>query len=159
MSFSFLRLLYCPRMRKLFAGILFMIGSIACEAQIANDYMVNLHGDLIKTDLDRIFKKAQVGAEFNYFLHKRFTVTGGFEVWTEDEISFVIGTRWYPTDDFFVRVRGLVGMNDVALGAGWTKPLAGNFRFETMGDFYFHGYFAIRAGFSYVFRKKMVSRE
>jgi hypothetical protein len=145
-------------MRKLFLGILFMVGSLACEAQIANDYMINLHGDLIKTDLDAIFKKVQAGAEFNYFLHRHFTVTGGFEVWTADEISFVIGARWYPTDVFFIRTRGLVGMNDIAVGAGWAKPLGENFRFEAMGDFYFQGDFAIRAGFSYVFRKKLVNR-
>jgi hypothetical protein len=145
-------------MRKLFFGILFIIGNATCQAQIAHDYMVALHGDLIKTDLDGIFKKVQAGAEFNYYLHKRFTVTGGFEVWTADEISFVLGTRWYPTDVFFVRFRGLVGMNDLALGAGWTKPLIGNLNFEAMGDFYFQGDFAIRIGINYVFRQKFVSR-
>jgi hypothetical protein len=145
-------------MRKLVFAILFAIGSLTGHAQIAHDYMVALHGDLIKTDLDALFKKVQAGAEFNYYLHKRVTVTGGFEVWTNDEISFVLGTRWYPTDIFFVRFRGLVGMNDLALGAGWTKPLIGNLNFEAMGDFYFQGDFAIRGGINYVFRKKMVSR-
>lgn len=145
-------------MRKYIFGLLLIIGSATCQAQIAHDYMVALHGDIIKTDLDALFKKVQVGAEFNYYLHKRFTVTGGFEVWTADEISFVIGTRWYPTNDFFIRFRGLVGMNDLALGAGWTKPLIGNLNFEAMGDFYFQGDFAIRAGINYVFRKKLVSR-
>lgn len=144
-------------MKKLI-GILILFGSLHAHAQIAHDYMINLHGDLIKTDLDAIFKKVQAGAEFNYYVHKRVTVTGGFEVWTADEISFVIGTRWYPMDDFFIRLRGLVGMNDVALGAGWTKPLIGNLKFEAMGDFYFQGDFAIRAGLAYVIRKKMVNR-
>lgn len=145
-------------MRLLFILCFFLTtGSI--QAQIANDYMVGLSADLIKTDNDgKFLQKVQAGAEFNYFLHRRFTVTGGFEVWTADEISFVIGGRWYPTEDFFVRARGLVGENDLVLGAGWNKPLNASFRFEATGDFYFKGFFSIRAGISYVFRRTLKSR-
>jgi hypothetical protein len=131
----------------------------AAQAQIANDYMVGISADLIKTDTDGMLKKVQAGAEFNYFLHRKVTVTGGFELWTDDEIGFVIGGRWFPTEDFFVRARGLVGINDVNIGGGWTQPLGEHFKFEAIGDFYFQGHFAIRAGINYVFRKKMVSRE
>jgi hypothetical protein len=146
-------------MRKFLILFLFAFTAhFTTHAQIANDYMVGLGADLIKTDNDGFFKKVQAGAEFNYFLHKRFTVTGAFEVWTDDEISFVLGGRWYPVDEFFIRGRGFVGANDLALGAGWVKPLGESFRFEVIGDFYFKGQFAIRTGISYVIRKKMTSR-
>ena len=121
--------------------------------------MVGLGADLIKTDNDGFFQKVQAGAEFNYFIHKRFTVTGAFEVWTADEISFVLGARWYPVDEFFVRTRGFVGENDLAIGGGWVKPLGENFRFEVIGDFYFKGDFSIRTGINYVIRRKLTSRE
>jgi hypothetical protein len=133
--------------------------SHSIHAQIANDYMVGISSDLIKTDADGIFKKVQAGAEFNYFLHRKATVTGGFELWTDDEIGFVIGGRWFPTEDFFVRARGIVGINDINIGGGWTQPLGEHFKFEAIGDFYFKGDFAIRVGINYIFRKKMTSRE
>jgi hypothetical protein len=146
-------------MRKFLIILFFALATHSItHAQIANDYMVGLGADLIKTDNDGLLKKAQIGAEFNYFLLKRFTVTGAFEVWTDDEISFVLGGRWYPVDEFFVRARGFVGANDLALGAGWVKPLGESFRFEVIADFYFEGQFAIRTGISYVIRKKMTAR-
>jgi hypothetical protein len=137
----------------------FMLITSCIHAQIANDFMIGAGADLIKTDNDGLFKKVQAGAEFNYFLHKRFTVTGAFEVWTDDEISFVLGARWYLIDEFFLRGRGLVGANDLSVGAAWAKPLGEHFRFEVIGDFYFKGQFSIRTGIGYVFRRKLKSRE
>lgn len=146
-------------MRK-FLLLAFLAAITSCiHAQIANDFMIGAGADLIKTDNDGLFKKVQAGAEFNYFLHKRFTVTGAFEVWTDDEVSFVLGGRWYLVDEFFIRPRGLVGVNDLSVGAGWVKPLGEHFRFEVIGDFYFEGQFSIRTGINYVFRKKLKSRE
>lgn len=145
-------------MQKLLILLVFIITATITHAQIANDYMISVGADLIKTDNNGLFKKAQAGAEFNYYLHRRLTVTGAFEVWTADEISFVIGGRWYPIDELFIRTRGLVGVNDLSVGAGWVKPLGENFRFEAIGDFYFKGQFSIRTGISYVFRKKLTSR-
>lgn len=147
------------RTRRLLLISSFLLLTHLSYGQIAGDYMVGVSGDLIKTDTDGLLKKVQTGAEFNYFLHRKFTVSGGFELWTADEISFVIGTRWFATEDFFVRARGLVGENDINIGGGWTQPLGEHFKFEAIGDFYFKGDFAIRVGINYVFRQKVVSRE
>lgn len=122
-------------------------------AQIANDVMVGGGFDLIKTDYNSFFDKAQIGGEVNYFITKDFTGTAGLEVWTADQLSFVIGGRYYPVDQLFLRARGLIGVNDLSIGAGWTKPISEKVRLEAMADFYFDLHFAVRIGFGYVFRK------
>jgi len=53
-----------------------------------------------------------------------------------------------------VRARGLIGENDLSLGAGWNQPLSESWRFEAIGDFYFTGEFAARLGAVYILRKK-----
>jgi hypothetical protein len=135
----------------LFAIILFH-GSSGF-AQIAGDYMIGLQSDIVKTDNSKAFAKAQIGAEVNYFVTKNFTGTTGFEIWTADEISFLIGARWFPNDDAFVRIRGLIGENDLSIGGGWVKPINDKFRFEAIADFYFKVDFSIRAGLVYVIRR------
>jgi hypothetical protein len=110
--------------------------------------------DLIKTDASGVFQKAQLGTEFNYFIDRKFTATAGIEVWTYDQSSFVLGGRWYPLDELFVRGRGVVGVNDLSIGVGWSKPLNENFRFEAIGDFYFKVEFSVRAGIAYVIRRR-----
>ncbi len=66
-----------------------------------------------------------------------------------------MGMRYYPLDNFFVRFRGLIGANDVALGGGWAKPINEKLRFEAIGDFYFgQTEFGIRAGIAYVIKNK-----
>jgi hypothetical protein len=123
------------------------------HAQIANDVMVGGGFDLIKTDYSSFFDKAQIGGEVNYFITKDFTGTAGLEVWTADQLSFVLGGRYYPIDEVFLRARGLIGVNDLSIGAGWTKPIGEKVRLEAMADFYFDLQFSVRVGFGYVFRK------
>lgn len=118
--------------------------------QNIGEYVVAIHADLVKTDNVALVKKAQFGAEVNYFFFGNFGATTGVEVWTANDVSLLLGMRWYPSDDAFVRVRGLVGENDVSIGGGWAKPVGERFRFEAIGDFYFKVDFAIRAGFVYV---------
>ena len=64
---------------------------------------------------------------FNYFLIRKFSVSGGFEVWTgnDNNSSLVLGMRWYPLKKIFTRFRGLVGENDIAIGHRrvYTLPL------------------------------------
>jgi hypothetical protein len=127
--------------------------SVDSFSQKANDFLVGGALDLIKTDNEGFVQKAQVGGELNYFITRKFTATGGLDIWADNVMSLVVGTRWYPADHFFVRGRVLFGKNDVTLGAGWTKPLGSNFQFEAMGDFYFEGEFAIRAGLMYLIRR------
>jgi hypothetical protein len=118
--------------------------------QDAKDYMISMQTDLIKTDNVKLFDKVQMGVEFNYFPLENFTATTGIEVWTNDELSFTIGGRWYPAKEAFVRLRGLIGENDLSLGAGWIKPLNERLKFEAIGDFYFSVDFSIRVGIAFV---------
>jgi hypothetical protein len=137
----------------LFFVLLFLCVATYSNAQIAGDYLVGVQMDLIKTDNDGVIEKAQIGAETNYFVTRHFTGTIGFEVWTDNDISFILGARWLPSEDGFVRVRGLIGENDFSIGGGWVKPLNNNFRFEAIADFYFKVDFSIRAGIAYVIRR------
>lgn len=130
--------------------LILSISANAAYSQVAHDMMVGLQADLVKTDNVNLFRKAQFSAEFHYFASSRITASAGFEIWTDDEFSFSIGSRWYPTDYAFVRIKGLIGENDIVVGGGWTKPLNERLRFEAVGDFYFKVDFAIRAGIVYM---------
>ncbi len=133
---------------------LFVFCSTACLSQSKNEIIIGLQLDLIKTNNSGYFQRFQTGAEGNYFFHEKFSVTGGMEYWTESrQFSLVTGARWYPVEDAFIRVRGLLGANDVSIGGGWSMPLKENLRFEALSDFYFAGHITIRAGFTYVFWK------
>lgn len=134
------------------SGIAVLIAASAFS-QTVKDIMIGSHLDLIRSDNEGHFKKVQVGAEVNYFFTRKFTATGGFEYWTAGDVtSAVIGARWCPVPEAFIRVRGLIGANDFAIGGGWNMPLKGNWRFEAMGDVYTGGYIAIRAGLAYVIK-------
>jgi hypothetical protein len=135
--------------------LLFLVSGCAfdVQAQMAHDMVIGTHLDLVKTDNTNLLEKAQFGVELNYFATRSVTGTTGIEVWTGDDLSFLVGARWYPSDDGFLRVRGLIGANELSIGGGWAKPLGDNFRFEAIGDFYFSFDFSIRAGFTYVIRR------
>src|SRR5438046_680029 len=104
---------------------LFVIALCSCgiaSAQSTNDFLISGGFDFIKTDINKVFDKAQVGLEVNYFLQPKFAVGAGGEFWTRGANSFVLGARYYPKENIFVRVRGLIGGNNLALGAGYSKP-------------------------------------
>lgn len=140
-------------MKKYILIGLFLSSVSLSQAQIANDVMVGGGFDLIKTDYTSFFGKAQLGVEANYFITKDFTGTAGLEVWTAEQLSFVLGGRYYPMDELFVRARGLIGVNDLSIGAGWTKPIGEKLRLEAIADFYFDLELSVRVGVGYVFRK------
>jgi hypothetical protein len=124
-------------------------------AQSNNDIMIGGSMDLIKTDYSSFLDKGQIGLEANYFVVRHFAASGGIELWTKQKSSFMMGMRWYPHDHVFIRMRGLIGANEVAIGGGWAKPINDNWRFEAMGDFFVTDTeFAIRAGVSYVIKSK-----
>lgn len=138
-------------MKKLFVVFVIFLACQSLCAQSTNDFLISGGFDLIKTDNTKIFDKAQVGLEVNYFIMRRFAVGAGGEFWTRRANSFVLGVRWYPKDNIFVRFRGLIGANDAALGVGYVKPLDKNFRLEGIADLYLaKPDFGIRAGVSYV---------
>lgn len=122
-------------------------------AQKAHYFLIGANADLIKTDNDGFFKKAQGGLEANYYISRKFTGTTGVEWWMDEKLSWVLGARWYPIDDAFFRMRGLLGEQDIAIGGGWAKPLCANLRVEAMADIYFSGHISIRAGVAYAIRK------
>ncbi len=125
------------------------------RAQSTHDFMVSGAMDIIKTDNYKLFDKAQIGLEANYFVERHFAVGAGVEIWTKQKNSFVMGARWYANENIFVRFRGLIGANEAALGAGWSKALNESWRLEAIGDYYFNSsQFAFRAGVSYIIKRK-----
>lgn len=136
-------------------SIILIIFSLPAFAQSNNDIMVSGSLDLIKTDYSSFLDKGQIGLEGNYFVVRHFAASAGVELWTKQKSSFMMGMRWYPLDHVFVRLRGLIGTNDVSIGGGWVKPINDNWRFEAIGDFYVADTeFAIRAGLSYLIKSK-----
>lgn len=127
--------------------------AVLTQAQSTHDVLVGGGMDLIKTDNNALFKKAQFGFEANYFVVRHFTVGVGTEIWTTNQRnSFVMGMRWYANDHVFVRFRGLIGANDATIGLGYAKPISRNVLFESMGDFYFAGNFGLRFGLSFILK-------
>ena len=123
------------------------------SAQSTHDLLVSGALDIFKSDNTKVFEKAQIGVEANYFVLRNFAVGAGGEIWTKQKDSFVLGFRWYAEDNIFFRFRGLIGANDAALGVGWSKSLNEKLRLEAIGDFYFNqSAFALRAAVSYVIR-------
>jgi hypothetical protein len=134
--------------------------ALSVRSQNTGDFMLGIGTDLLKTDIQEPFNKAQVGLELNYFVKKNFSATLGADIWSRGDDSFVVGMRWYFIDVsshsranyYFLRLRGLIGVNDVALGLGWARALTSTLRAEAFGDYYFNGEFGIRGGIAYVFR-------
>ncbi len=139
--------------RNLLFILLFCSCFFVSQAQSSHDVLVGGGLDLIKTNNDGLFKKAQLGFEANYFVVRHFAVGFGGELWTNHQkSSFVMGMRWYANDHVFIRFRGLIGANDAALGLGYAKPIATNLLVEGISDFYFTGYFGLRFGLAYILK-------
>jgi hypothetical protein len=123
------------------------------KAQSTHDVLLGGGLDLIKTDNNGLFKKAQLGFEGNYFVVRHFAVGVGAELWTtKQKSSFVMGMRWYANDHVFLRFRGLIGANDATIGLGYARPISTNLLAEGMGDFYFTGNFGVRFGLAYILK-------
>jgi hypothetical protein len=142
-------------MKKLIL-ITILATTFAASAQSTKDVLLGAAFDLVKTDNQKLFGKAQFGIEGNYFVVRHFAVGAGVEQWTAGPTtSFVMGARWYPTDKLFIRFRGLIGANDATAGVGWSQPFKDSFRLEAMGDFYFGSTeFALRVGGAFVLKAK-----
>jgi len=140
-------------MRK-FLIVAFIFGVVnLAKAQSTSDIMIGGGLDLIKTDNSGLFEKSQLGFEVNYFVVRHFAVGLGGEIWSDQKNSFAMGARWYANDNVFLKFKGLIGANDVALGGGYAKALTQYLRLEGMGDFYVNSTeFGIRIGLGYVIK-------
>ena len=139
-----------PALKIILVVLLLVTFVPAGFSQSKGDLLIGAQTDLIKTNNSGYFERFQSGIEGNYFMHKSFTATGGLEYWTQSrQWSLVAGARWYPIDEAFIRLRGLLGANDLAIGGGWSRPVRENLRFEALTDFYFAGDITIRAGLTY----------
>src|SRR5688572_32592240 len=86
------RLQFTP-MRKLLLALLILV-SIQTFSQSTKDILVGASFDLIKTDISRVFNKAQFGIEGHYFIVRHFAVGAGAELWTTGQSSsFMMGAR------------------------------------------------------------------
>ena len=138
-------------MYRVILSVIFSLLATVGLCQRAQRVMIAAHTDLIKSDNDGFFEKAQGGFEGSFYFSRKFAVTTGVEWWSEDaELIIVPGLRLCPVDEAFLRVRGLFG-KDISIGGGFAKPLSDRFRIEATGDIYFSGYIAIRAGVAYGF--------
>jgi hypothetical protein len=142
-------------MKKTMLALVILV-SMQAAAQSTKDILVGASFDLIKTDISRAFNKAQFGIEGHYFIVRHFAVGAGAELWTTGQSSsFMMGARYYATENLFVRLRGLIGANDAAVGVGYSYPYKDVLRIEAMGDYYFGGNaFALRVGAAYIFKSK-----
>ena len=135
---------------RLFVSILFSVIATACYSQRAQRIMIGVQADLIKSDNDGFFEKMQGGVEGSYYFSRKFAANVGVEWWTGNDILPVLGGRFCPIDEAFIRIRAFPG-KDVSIGGGFAKPLSERVRIEAMTDFYFEGYIAIRGGIAYGF--------
>lgn len=140
-------------MRAILCLILLVITMATGYCQRAQRIMFGLHSDLIKSDNDGFFEKMQGGIEGSYYISRKFAATTGIEWWTERNVQFVLGGRFCPIDEAFIRARILPG-NDISVGGGFAKPLSERLRIEAMADFYFDGWIAIRGGMAYGFGRR-----
>lgn len=137
------------------ALLLFALFSLTVEAaccQRAQQVMIAMHADLIKSDNYGFFEKMQSGLEGSYYLSRKFAATTGIEWWAGSDIVVVAGARFSPIDEAFIRIRSLIG-KDLSFGGGFAKPLSDRVRIEAMADYYLRGPLAIRAGLAYGFGK------
>jgi hypothetical protein len=140
-------------MKKLLI-VVFILGMVNwVSAQSTSDIMIGGGVDFIKTDNPGVFEKSQIGFEVNYFVVRHFAVGLGAEIWSNQKNSFAMGARWYANENVFLKFKGLIGANDVALGGGYAKALTQYLRLEGMGDFYVNNSeFGIRIGLAYVIK-------
>ena len=131
-------------------GVFCLLASLQVQAQSEGTLLLGAGADALKTDNDGIAGKFQIGLEANYFLRGNLTGTVGLELWSEGDESLVLGSRYYFNRSFLARVRGLIGANDLSVGAGITRPIRKNLNIEGLADFYFDNTdIAFRVGLTY----------
>lgn len=125
-------------------------------------FMAGLAFDALKTDFKtRIGNKIQGGLEVNYFLSNQFSVTAGAEVWVDTTLIYsgVAGIRFYPVRKFFLRARGLIGVEEIAAGAGFNVFLDEKWTSEGIIDVYTSKHVAVRIGITYLITKRRLRNQ
>lgn len=141
-------------MKKIVLLVILNIAVFKGMSQTTHDFMLGGGLDLIKTDIVTVFNKIQAGGEVNYFLTRDFALTGGFEIWSADQNSVVVGFRWYPVNNFLTRFRSLIGENDFGLGLGYSHPFSNVLRGEVTGDYYIvDNEFGLRVGVNFILNR------
>jgi len=120
--------------------------------QAAGSLLLSGGTDLARTDAPGVIRRYQLGAELNYFYLHSLSFLGGYEINYNRPNHVALGSRFYPIEPLFVRVRGLVGKeSDVALGAGYSHNLTYRLRLEGMLDYYaVSNIFGLRVGIGFL---------
>ena len=145
---------------KKFWIFLFAIGCLTTSKSFAQlrqgTMMIHAGLDAFKTDNDpfKVGQKAQIGAEFNYFIVGRLPLNAGVEIQTQGTTALTLGLRYYIIKPIFLRFRGFLSKDtDVALGFGYSYFFNSKWAIEGIGDYYFKGGdLGLRVGFSRFFR-------
>ena len=124
--------------RKILLLLLLFCDAISTYGQQAEgSYLVSGGMDLGRTDAPGVIRRFQMGAELNYFYLHSLSFSGGYEFNYTRPNHLTLGTRFYPVEPIFLRIRGLIGSDsDIALGAGYTHFLSYRVRLEGMLDYY-----------------------
>src|SRR5690606_32029920 len=93
--------------------------------------------DLARTDAPGVIRRYQMAGELNYFHLHSLSFSGGYEFNYNRPNHVTLGSRFYPIEPAFIRVRALLGRNsDIAFGAGYSHNFSYRFRLEGMVDYY-----------------------
>ncbi len=105
--------------------------------QAAGSYLLSAGLDLARTDAPGVIRRYQMAGELNYFHLHSLSFSGGYEFNYNRPNHVTLGSRFYPIEPAFIRVRGLLGRNsDIAFGAGYSHNFSYRFRLEGMVDYY-----------------------
>ncbi len=114
-----------------------LVGGTAMAQQAETSILVSGAADLVRSDIPGVITRHQIGAEVNYFYLYNLSFSGGYEFNSAWGNQVSVGSRFYPLESAFIRLRGLVGsQSDLALGLGYTHNISYRIRLEGMVDYY-----------------------
>ena len=139
-------------MKRLLLPLLLLI-SLNCLGQIKGDLLFEGGFDVIKSDIQSAFNKAQFGAELGYFLSGELAISGGLELWSEESASLLIGARYALNDKIYLKGRVLLGADKISLGGGYSFFFSEKVRFNAGAEVYHTGELALRVSSMWTIRR------